>query len=598
MKKSLNILYVILFLSIALVPLLTINREENVISKIDNRNLVEAPVFGKKGFTDDFESYLRDRIGFRNQLVNGYAELNNLVAEELTHPIYTYGKNGYVFFNTEPNISYGDYHKTFAEMVLKMQKYCEERGTKFYFMFEPEKSSVLREYLPKGVNYDDSWVDSMIGYMDELGVNYTNNTELLCDKSENEVVFNKQFDAGHWNDLGCFYATNNLLSKMHLDFPKVTELKKDEFNISYSTETTLPVSEFRINEKVPDYKLKSKYTDLTEQYIDEVSISSQYPHFHYYVNEAKNASELPKTLIFQGSYYNRGPQFFVSRTSEDIGVHNYQNVMNLDYYFNIFQPEVVIFEVAEYTFLEQYFEANRMKNVSFNPALFDYSDKQKLDEYAQNLKDNSTLFQVDSSVKLYEGEAIDEVYVNRKYSDAKYAYMILQNQIVDLKKNDAGMYGASLSHNIIHSGDKVTIVIEDYDGKRYYSPMQVDLTEKCEGEITFSDNVSVRKKETYVLNTNVKGNMFDKVEVQLYNGETGEYMDSLSLTDETGTVCGLYYNNSPSGLYTLRFKANSNMQDEYVDYTLRLENNNLYNFEFQVNKLDEKEVKLSKIKVF
>lgn len=50
-----------------------------------------------------------------------------------------------------------------------------------------------------------------------------------------------------------------------------------------------------------------------------------------------------------------GDIFIANVLEEYIYVHNYQNVIKFPYYFNIFQPDCVIFEIAEYTFTEKYF---------------------------------------------------------------------------------------------------------------------------------------------------------------------------------------------------------------------------------------------------
>ena len=46
-------------------------------------------------------------------------------------------------------------------------------------------------------------------------------------------------------------------------------------------------------------------------------------------------------------------------------MHDYQNVLNFPYYVNMFQPDCVIFEVAEYTFSNEYFDYEKMKNLDF-----------------------------------------------------------------------------------------------------------------------------------------------------------------------------------------------------------------------------------------
>ena len=469
MKKYVNIIYIAIFLALLIIPVVTMNNTPNYVSEIDNRALVEFPQPGVDDFTSGFESYLQDRIGGRNLLVNSYAVLNDKIAGELMHPLYTYGKDGYVFFKIHRNIEYNDFHKTFAETVYKVQQYCEDRGAKFYFLFDPEKISVYRRFLPEGVNYDDSWVNEMLAYMDELGVHYVDNTEYLTELSYSENVFNIQYDAGHWNDLGCFYATNQLFKRIHDDIPTVTEMDKDIFNISTSHADTLPVSEFMISEDVPKFELKVPFADITGQYSDEVEVNPSYPHFHYYINNAKGAEKLPKTLLFQGSYYNRGPQFLINVASECIGVHNYQNALNVDYYFNIFKPELVIFDVAEYTITTSYFDYATMQNLSFNPQLIECSSDAKAQIKA--LKENTDSKQGAANVNIDFGEKIDRVIIGDALPDAQYAYMLTDDTVIDLKRNEDGLFFADISH--ADDCSAFTLFVENNNGAKYVQPVNI-----------------------------------------------------------------------------------------------------------------------------
>ncbi|MEG0826055.1 MAG: hypothetical protein RR404_01155 [Bacilli bacterium] len=45
---------------------------------------------------------------------------------------------------------------------------------------------------------------------------------------------------------------------------------------------------------------------------------------------------MPKVLVYQGSYLNGRYKYFESNFKEYIAVHNYDNIINFDYYFNIF----------------------------------------------------------------------------------------------------------------------------------------------------------------------------------------------------------------------------------------------------------------------
>ena len=50
-------------------------------------------------------------------------------------------------------------------------------------------------------------------------------------------------------------------------------------------------------------------------------------------------------------------------------MHNYENVLDFDYYFNIFQPDCVIFETAEYATSATYFDRDKMAAKTLNAPL-------------------------------------------------------------------------------------------------------------------------------------------------------------------------------------------------------------------------------------
>lgn len=50
-------------------------------------------------------------------------------------------------------------------------------------------------------------------------------------------------------------------------------------------------------------------------------------------------------------------------------MHNYENFIDFDYYFNLFQPECVILETAEYATTRNYFNIDKLKAKRLNPPL-------------------------------------------------------------------------------------------------------------------------------------------------------------------------------------------------------------------------------------
>lgn len=390
--KRLRVITVICFVLIILIPVLTFNFEENAISVIDNRELAKNPFsisrealgeeegyeeeeYGEEeetGLTENIENYVSDRIGLRDEMILSYTILNDRIFGKMVHPSYIYGKEGYVFGagrNVYPG--YGEYQEVFADMVLKIQDYCTERNVPFLFVFEPAKPAVLTQYLPEGENYDREWVDLFLKALDGRGINYVDNTVILREKTaEGEAVFNKKYDANHWNDLGALYGTNEILAAMQEEIPQVHVNGEEDIVYDEILETTLPVSEFPIEEMVPSIEVLMSCDSLTEEYEEELSLNENYDAFGYYVNQERLDEGAPRALVFQGSYMNvYGYKYLENGLGEYIYVHDYQNVIDFPYYFNIFKPEYVVFEAAEYTFNNEYYDFERMAAMELNPTL-------------------------------------------------------------------------------------------------------------------------------------------------------------------------------------------------------------------------------------
>lgn len=100
------------------------------------------------------------------------------------------------------------------------------------------------------------------------------------------------------------------------------------------------------------------------------------------VNGKEGAENLPKVLVFQGSYYNERYQFLESAFREYDAIHNYENFIDFDYYFNIFQPDCVIMESAEYATNGSYFSYEGLEDKQLNPVLDIKAHKAELEKLA------------------------------------------------------------------------------------------------------------------------------------------------------------------------------------------------------------------------
>lgn len=443
--KIIKIVAALLFSLIILIPVALFRTQAQVASEIDNRMLAENPFSAEekaKGgdLTVKIENYVNDRIGFRDEMIMAYTLLNDRLFGKMVHPTYCYGQDGWVFFKMAEPAPFGEFHEAFADMILSIQEYCEARSVPFLFVFEPTKASVLTEYLPVGVNYDRGWVDEFFQALDQRGVRYVDNTGLLREKvDEGEMVFNQKYDAGHWNDLGAYYGVNAMLKELQLDFKEIELNDMQEFQVSKELETSLPGSTFPIEEWVPAVDIPIEDESLTKKYSDEVVRHRSHPGFGYYRNQENEANGAPKALVFQGSHMNeKGAKYLRNALGEYIYVHNYENVINFSYYFNIFQPECVIFEVAENAVSTSYFNYKAMTEVNLNPPL------QTAMAQAEEV---TTGILAPGMVSIEQGTQLTKLYWLGGSGEEEYVWACL-GQEFDMQKNEEGIYEVTIENEV------------------------------------------------------------------------------------------------------------------------------------------------------
>lgn len=420
MKKLRN-LFLILMAVLVVVPLLTFNWEKDSVSPIDNRKLAEFNLAeGDK--TNMIDQFIKDRIGFRSESIDMYTKLNDKLFGEMVHPSYTYGKNGQIFFKMKAETADAEFIDAFCGYLKQVQDYCEARNVPFLYCINPFKTTVYHQYLPSGYTYRNDFLKLLYRALDEQGVHYISNVELLTEKAKTEQVYNVKFDAGHWNDQGCFYGTNHLLEEISKDFPAVSPHKIEDFQISEKEETSLPVSHFQIQEMVPYYEnRKEVQVENRKDEFSAVRLDYNYRGFGVFENNNSGADKLPRVLFFHGSYYNSRTRFYDTSFRETYQVHNYQNFIDFDYYFNLFQPDCVILETAEYATTRGYFNIDRLQEKHLNP----------LYESVKNVP--HTEIKLDSlSYTLNTEDAITTISIELDNS-YKYGYLIMNGKEYDLQ---------------------------------------------------------------------------------------------------------------------------------------------------------------------
>lgn len=367
MKKfTIKKAFVLVFALLFLLPLAFFRFGHNIESTTDNAML---PELSEGAGLVDYTEYFRKRLGLRDLAVDGYIDLSDRLFGQLEHPLYCWGQDGYCYLKVKSNAVDESFLDAFCRYLRQVQDFCEQRGTDFMYCLNPSKSTVYPEYLPKGYIYSDRWLNTLYEKLEAYGVHYVSNAEVLRERAATEQVYNKKFDAAHWNDLGAFYGTNNILQAMAQDWPAIRPLEFSDFDIGTTTARSLLVSDFRINEEIPVFSNvhSDQILDLSTRY-DDIRINATNFERAYYVNTAADES-LPRVLFFHGSYYNGWREMYYSSFRSVASIHNYQNILDFVYYYNIFQPEYVLIESVEFATSKVNFDYFRLLSLTLPTPL-------------------------------------------------------------------------------------------------------------------------------------------------------------------------------------------------------------------------------------
>jgi hypothetical protein len=361
--RFLRVAMLVLLSLVLLVPLATMNLDPDAVSELDNKVLEPYPTRnGEEYVTTQTTRFFSDRIGLRAEMMAGYSVLNDTLFHVMTHPLYEYGKEGQLFFWFEEYKSDLDYLELYTDYLAEMQAYCIERGSTFLFVITPEKGRVFSEYLPDTINVEKTIADDLIPLLEKKHINYLDLADVLIANRDKYEVFHTTYNAGHWSDTGAFLGIQEVMRHLQQEYPNLYVPLFEDYIAIPEIYTTLPVSNFPIYEEGTTYELKdaSWAPILQEGYSEQVIRSADYTAFRRYVNP--NRPDAPILLAFTGSYFNSQDHVTNQAFSTSTYVHNYYNITNLAYYYNLFDPDIVLVDSADYTIWSQYFPTELLQN--------------------------------------------------------------------------------------------------------------------------------------------------------------------------------------------------------------------------------------------
>lgn len=352
----LNVGFLIVIFVILIVPLTKINKQ--VKSTIENRNLAPRTKLVKSGkintkFGTEFESWLSDRFRGRAKLLSFYNNINTELLGRIENKRAFQGKNGWLFYKAENSIPNYQNKILFTDTqlnninnnLLKRNNLLKENGIKFYVLIAPDKNRIYGEYYHPGINKVSTQgrAEQLFSYLSSSNLNVVYPlTEMLSAKSQGAVYY--RLDT-HWNNYGAFVGYSNLMKAIKKDYPTLTVLELNDFEIKTRPEKGGDLLNML---NVPLQKLKMKDNSI-------LVLDKKNPYNYKYLKNkstkgvhTKNAKPLNKLRVFVlRDSFTTAMEPFVSETFAEanyVWTHNFNNQ-----YKEIlkFKPDIVIHEMVE-----------------------------------------------------------------------------------------------------------------------------------------------------------------------------------------------------------------------------------------------------------
>lgn len=372
-RKIADILFSLLFLMMITIPFLCMNTEEYVESEIENRALTSWPGWGfNKEYNDWYLHYAEDRIGFRKEAIEFFTRANHSFFHEFSEELHMYGKEDYVFPADEGYIQSYQHLNTDENLVDSLaiylentNEYLQAKGIPFVFMICPDKKSVYGDYFPDYIHVNVEKPDTLEllkDKLDQAGVPYVIPVEEFRQAAKTSQIYNKKYDSAHWNDFGALYGLQLVSEKFRTLGSVAPVLSEDDYNLSFEEMKTMEFIDIPINEQVPYYTLKVKPALSTNQNLEGALKRVNGTSIQHYKNPDAKSDET--ILVFHDSFLQSNKKFFVNNYKE-VYLVSRQNYEGIQYYVNVLQPDLVLYENAERAFADDLYAYTGLRNIQY-----------------------------------------------------------------------------------------------------------------------------------------------------------------------------------------------------------------------------------------
>lgn len=360
-KKVSQSIFILLFLAMIAIPLITTNLQENKVSEAENRKLAPmAKFYNEDGsrnekFMADFETWINDNIGQRSNMV-----INNAKIQYYLFRVLANNSNMYLGPNEELNYANQqmllDYQhlnlytdeklQEIAESMQYLSEYVENKGAKFYYYQCWDKHSIYPEDFPDSVVQigTESKTDGIIKALERYSsVDVITPKQELIDEKLKNSTYSVWGDPTHWNPRGAYIGYKKLMDNIntHSDI-QYKILQESDYIITIEDQGDTLFGGIHKEDLIEDFQIKDPKAVLTNE---KLTLHSEDQRHRCYTNDyVDNETRL---LIIGDSYFD-------SYIMDDLAESFYETIMIRGDYLLDFQEiidsydaDIVVIEAAE-----------------------------------------------------------------------------------------------------------------------------------------------------------------------------------------------------------------------------------------------------------
>lgn len=343
MKRKLNLIFIVLLLGSALIPL-----TGTILSvSTPNYNPTPLPTMPKMLkdkklnhlYFEQFDEYFTVQFPFRTFMISAYNKLNEVVFNESKNEKVIIGEEGYYFFEETLDDFFqvntlSKYELGRLDRVLAIQEeYLDSKGIDSYFVVVPNKATIYSEYMPSQLQPIGGVSNLDLLTSMNLSMPYIELKENLLKSKETSKVELYHRKDSHWNNVGAALGYSRILQAMQ---KQPLDLMNQKFTSREDWQSDLA--------RMLYPSVKSVETQYYYQLPNNFTFTKAIRTFEDVDIESVNPTKQGSLFVFRDSFANA----LIPYLSESFARVHYSRAFPYDYKkVEQFNPDILVIEIAE-----------------------------------------------------------------------------------------------------------------------------------------------------------------------------------------------------------------------------------------------------------